>query len=426
MTDLLKSLTELALSAYRRASAEPHSLFDFIGTSAGDSVLNSASRAAGIASVPGAELDAFARALSAEPEFEALAYREGEHDPMVVHAGGGFRTSLQGLIGSLFASANIQTYFLGRANTESNFLRLVLEGFEELRRAVRGEKVRSIQITGYARIKLAKGAKIQTPWGHLYPAPEVRPEAMVFRPGASETSCILVEEILSEVRFDRSPNPPLLTEELTRLQRASLNASVLLPLSCALASNDTKSPAGPVSTWTTLLLPFQSGFGYSMPLLGPSLGPATDITGLVSEIDEWSRVVERAHSQTVDIAARRLVSAIGHRLDKADSLIDAVMVWENLVGTSNELTFRVTAALAKMLEPKPASRAEVRKKFANVYQVRSKLVHGVSVEQSDIHSACVDAIDVAIRAMRICYSRGGEWLSLSSNERAEAILLEWA
>src|SRR5207253_10145003 len=111
------------------------------------------------------------------------------------------------------------------------------------------------------------------------------------------------------------------------------------------------------------------------------------------------------------------------RLDSGDALVDAVMVWENLVGTSSEVTFRVTAALTKLLESDPSKRRAFRKSLAQIYDVRSRLVHGVAVEQSELSEAAKDAIALAIRALRACYRKGRDWLSLSSTERGDALLL---
>ena len=100
-------------------------------------------------------------------------------------------------------------------------------------------------------------------------------------------------------------------------------------------------------------------------------------------------------------------------MDRSISLIDALIAWENLVGTTSEVTFRVTVALAKPLEPDPTKRRDLRKELAKIYDIRSRVVHGATVEASVIDKACSDAIDIAVCALHICYRRGREWLSLS-------------
>lgn len=125
-----------------------------------------------------------------------------------------------------------------------------------------------------------------------------------------------------------------------------------------------------------------------------------------------------------EIAATRLVSAVVHREHYVDSLIDAVMVWENLLGTSSEVSFRVTAALARLLEPDVSKRRNFRKKLADVYDVRSRIVHGSKIDPAKVNEARNLAVDVAIRALREFYRRGDRWMAMSSTERSDSLLLE--
>lgn len=145
----------------------------------------------------------------------------------------------------------------------------------------------------------------------------------------------------------------------------------------------------------------------------------------IAKLEEWSGIVDSAHTPSLDIAAGRLASAAAYRADRSDALIDAVMVWENLVGTRNETTFRVTVALSKLLDSDPTRRRKLRKSLGKIYAIRSQVVHGVKTDMSKIDEACSEAIDVAVKVLRASYQKGPEWLSLSSEERADTILLEW-
>jgi hypothetical protein len=65
------------------------------------------------------------------------------------------------------------------------------------------------------------------------------------------------------------------------------------------------------------------------------------------------------------------------------------------------------------------------KELRDVYGVRSRVVHGAEVPQKDLQSATTQAITAAVQALRICYERGPEWQALTSEERANKVLLEW-
>ncbi|MGH9240777.1 MAG: hypothetical protein ACRD3G_22255 [Vicinamibacterales bacterium] len=160
-----------------------------------------------------------------------------------------------------------------------------------------------------------------------------------------------------------------------------------------------------------------------MPYLASNFAARVDIGESASDVEEWSRIVEEQHVSTVDLAARRLVSAIS-RPDRSDALIDAIIVWENLLGTKRKVSANVTRAIAQMLEDDPSRQLTLEASLRNVYDVRSRVVHGNLVEQGTVTAACRDAIDAAVRVLRVCYRKGSEWLKLDSTQRANAVLRE--
>lgn len=361
--------------------------------------------------------------IFAEPEFADLAPREGQLDPMLLYPDGGFTVPPRALIGSLFSSAFTLMYLRGSPTNEDTFVDTVLKGFEQLRRAIRGENVRAYRFTGIARFSLPEETQIQTPWGIIRPAP---PVSSVWRiPAMYEaiTDCVFAEERFVPVRFQRvsSPEPHFNAADL-----APSRSTYLFPLACALASKDIACPIAPLMTWSTLILPLQNVFINSMPqsIIIYTHNTQTNVGNEIAELEEWTRVVEQAHTSSVDIAARRLVSAIAHRTDRSDALIDAVMTWENLLGTETEVSYRVCASLAKLLEKDVTERDTLYKNLSEIYKVRNGLVHGGTIHASKVNKACSDAIEVAVRALRLSYLRGYEWLSLKSRERSHALLLE--
>lgn len=419
MAEILTSLTEMAVAVFREKKAggqKPPQWFDPIRS---DPVLDAAQRAASINVIERSDFREVMKAIFAEEDFAALRPQEGGLDPMLLHPGGGVRMTSDSIVAGIFSAAFLQMYFLRLSYEEGTYVRSVLENFDELRRALRGERVRAYLITGLAQVTLPEAKQIATPWGNIRPvAPGELPYIEI---GKAPTSCILAEQRLFPVVFDRAPSPERKFDPLDARPNHGL-----LPLACALASADPRKPAVPLITFSTFLLPFQgSFFGYSFAISGPSFNNPTDLSETIAEVENWARIVNSSHVPAVDVAARRLVSAIGHRIDKADALIDAVMVWENLVGTSNEVSFRVTAALAKLLEPDGKKRSSYRKQLSEIYGLRSRVVHGATVDAAAINSASTEAVAVAIQALRASYHRGREWLAMSSTERAEAILLEW-
>jgi hypothetical protein len=62
--------------------------------------------------------------------------------------------------------------------------------------------------------------------------------------------------------------------------------------------------------------------------------------------------------------------------------------------------FRVTAAAAHLLEPDPASRAELKSKLSKVYDARSKVIHGASLTGRVLSQRREEAIDAAVDSLR--------------------------
>lgn len=128
-------------------------------------------------------------------------------------------------------------------------------------------------------------------------------------------------------------------------------------------------------------------------------------------IERFASRLRQHHHESVAISVRRLLSSLA-RDDAEDGLIDAVMVWENLVGAENETTFRVTAALALLLETDPARRAVALRTFRAVYNCRSKVVHGAQLPaNTSLAKMRRIATETAVAALRRLYSDFPELLS---------------
>lgn len=335
---------------------------------------------------------------------------------------GGSRQGFDGVMMSLLSSASKQLYVQGIARTESSFARAVLENYDELKRALRGERIRVYAVRGIAGVKLDPSRKISTPWGTIRGI-DISSDHPVF-PGhfGPETTALLVSPLLVPVRITRDPDPPSLQPDPKDLEEF-LRVQILTPLVFALASRS-DTPVAPTITFQTTIPPFFDNGGYSSSLSPNPFIPTSTITSSdVKHIEDLARLLYDNYHDSLQIASIRVVSAISQRLDKSDALIDAITAWENLVGTRNETAYRVTAALALLLEPDPDKRVPLRKQLSDIYDVRSRVVHGATVDVQDITNASETAIRIALAAMLELYKRGGDWLSMKSSQRSERLIL---
>ena len=359
-----------------------------------------------------------------EPAFAPLLVEEDGRTPMLLTVTGGRRVTPESVLSDVFASAWLQIMLLGFRNDETTYVKLVVENYEELMKGMRGEKVKEFNVTGISGISLSKGLQVSTPWGTLRSVPDV--ENTTLRQLISQrptTTCTLVDERYVSVQMDASEDPEGNFD--STVERRDHNANLLFALSCVLALEDDAVAGGPIETWSTSFLPFSCSRGGSFPISPPSIPELVNIDEKVGVFETWAKIVASNHSEEMDFAVSRLMSAIVHRADARDSLVDAVMVWENLLGARSEVLFRVTTALTKLLVPE-AGREEqqaFRKRLRTVYNTRSDIVHGVTVEYSTAKEDRDVAVNVALKALRELYRRGEEWLAMSSNDRVDALLL---
>lgn len=146
----------------------------------------------------------------------------------------------------------------------------------------------------------------------------------------------------------------------------------------------------------------------------------------VAEVLRFHGLVQEKHPESLDIAMKRILSAVSQRWDATDAFIDAVIVWENAFGTSTETTFRVTGSIAKLLEPENAGeRAKLQKELKRLYEARSRLVHGAKEPKpEDAWAQRERTITVALDVLRRLYSERADLLELSSELRSAHLLLE--
>ncbi|MDQ4502205.1 HEPN domain-containing protein [Sinomonas sp. ASV322] len=359
-------------------------------------------------------------ALAQDGDLAGLASAEGQLDPIITYPGGSSRESILAL--SLLYPA-IRMAKVQPVNSEGEFCDLVLGNFASLKRAMRGEPVEITTVHGLNGISLPQDACIRTPWGIIIPIPE-EARASASSSGAAPTSAVLIGKKPSPVRISRDGAPEAMVSP--DFQSLEEHIRTLLPLAFVLGIDGGRHGA-PGLTFSTRIVPFASGFGAGRRTFGHPREVLAVEEGQIAGIERWARLIEANHTPSLNIAARKLGSAISERYDVDDRLIDGVICWESLVGTSSETLHRVTTALAILLETNIGERPQLVKKLKETYDARSKVVHGTEVSETKRRAAADHSVEIAVRALRLIYSAGSEWTEGASESRANRIILgEWA
>lgn len=184
-----------------------------------------------------------------------------------------------------------------------------------------------------------------------------------------------------------------------------------------------------VSPWRADVDPL--GFGHSVSWRNPQTLPLILPAKLTkAEADDWEKWIKLVDSQrvpSVEVAITRLLLAETERKDPVDVLIDAVIAWENLVGSSNgEPTLRVSAALAWLLAKDSTERAKLQNDFAKLYNLRSRIVHGSGVlTVNEATTKPQEAVKIALDALREIFENRPELLKecKDSTERSKKLIL---
>ena len=350
----------------------------------------------------------------------------------------------------MFSEALIQNAWrvleeAGETPAPDQFGRQVAKALPFARGALAKEKLTITARAGITGLRLPDDTtEIQLPWGRLRLATDTdrrsAPPSLEGKlTGSSDRGQVEIDyagdlvlevDVPYRIRFgnvnlgaDSQWPVELVSSEV--LERRLETLAVALLLSWEEPVRPTMAP-----TWRRFADPitFGTSMAWSDPRRLPAFVPVLLTTEEVSRWQEWIEQVDKCRVPSIAIALRRTLQATAERTDPTDALVDAVIAWENLVGSSQgEPTLRVSAALAWLLGDTAADRKEIRKQVSDLYALRSKVVHGARVlDPQQAHKERGTALDIAIRALRVLFSQRTELLTdcKDSTERSLRLLLD--
>jgi len=343
---------------------------------------------------------------------------------------GGGTTHLGIVIGSFVEQTLARMRFLD-ALTEENIESFVRESLDQLRKFSRGEEISILFLTGLIGIEvdapLDRGS-----WG-IRPSSGLAINELphVGEPGSRSVLWTRTpHRLLSAARADVSEDQinamfNELNERATNFQAELRRRTMSLQfglLAWAVESGH-ESPINVLTTSSWSLIPLsqtqspfplsQDGHAHSTHLDAEDLNIVADI------IEEIGEVTPR-----LDVALSRMIRVASERRDPVDALIDAVVAWENMVGSKAETTFKVCAAMAWLLEPdEEEKRFALFSKAKKIYALRSDLVHGsVDADPNLAPKYGQEALAISVRAFRRIHA-DSTLKELRSSSRSERLLM---
>ncbi|WP_152513366.1 HEPN domain-containing protein [Nocardiopsis baichengensis] len=301
------------------------------------------------------------------------------------------------------------------------------------RRIVEGKQAQVYTIVGLGGVRLEDNQSIDLSFGRLIAVQEAALEAIVrHRDLQQRTQAFLLVptplKIMGNISGDAEVDQFYKkNSDVFESHRGDLEYNILRTrLALLLASTDERLVASPV-TFQTTLEPLTSSSGYSWLPIDFS-GASVNISAETAlRVKNWSNILKERHPKSLNIAARRLLSAVSTRFDATDALIDAVVAWENMFGSPQEATLRVTGAMAKILEQNSFDdRKKLKSRLGEIYAARSDLIHGSHGKEptrSAIYTYRQEAIRYALDALRWLYDNP-TLLKKNSADRSLSILLD--
>jgi hypothetical protein len=335
--------------------------------------------------------------------------------------GKGWRVDASELGPALVRSAAQRIWAEQGAEHADSLVNTSKRALAEFRRLCAGDKVEGLVLTGFEGVALGS-VRVELPWGALRAA---SPREREIRPFGRPPSAVLESRIPLRLTLGEPDAGHDLHDSALIALLASQEQQVALALLLAVRRDELVVGR---AVWRTEFVPGDDARGFggraetATPVLtaGEALKPP-EADALVS----MARRVADHYDHSIEVAVRRTLSAVRERSDPEDALIDAVIAWENLFGhgESAEVSFRVTTALARLLDSDPAARRSRRSGLAEVYRTRGQLVHGRGPASSQaLHDNKEAAIVTTIEAMRTLFEARPELIA--DKERGLRVIME--
>lgn len=318
---------------------------------------------------------------------------------MISRSGRGGSTQATFLATSLLVNAEPRAWLAGEL-TLDGYLKAVRDELAVARKLASGEEVPLPAAIGLQAVSVPEGFRLETPWGTLrQPDPWQKRWAPVGADLVLITSFPMAVQIRAwEVEETPTLPDPAFFEPLRTLEQTldQLRLALLL-------GSKSETPAALTTTWRFLPDPFQiPAFSWGVDQSRQLAAAISDTE--VSEIERWTRLVAERFDGKLDLATRRLLSALTNRPSGEDGLVDAMIALESLFGSrpAGRIRTHIAKAVNALLGGDSEARAERHRLVRRLYDRRKDVVHGghlESIEAEDARAAATRLVTEAMRAL---------------------------
>lgn len=320
--------------------------------------------------------------------------------------------------------------------------REVLTHLDAVRRAARGDEAHVRALIAFTGFTTKDGANIQTPWGHLRPLtereneltpPSLEGAVSGTHPDGTHVTVSYAGELILDTqlpyalvgtphRLDEPRHmPSFAAADDFRHRIEAVQLAGLLAVDRPAGSQLIARVA-----WIQIADPLAHGprMQWSDTRTAPSFFPHQLSHDECASYGRWCELIRRHRAPPIEIAIRRVISAAHIRTEPADRLVDAVIAWENLFGTSEgEPRLRISAAMAWLLADSVSTREQLQARLRSLYDARSKIVHGGLVDNRLIADDANDAFGFAVKTLAALFRDKPELITLGDGAARSLRLL---
>lgn len=142
---------------------------------------------------------------------------------------------------------------------------------------------------------------------------------------------------------------------------------------------------------------------------------------------DWQQLTGTAFGRPlkhIDVTIDKLPLLLDGSTNPFDLLLNSVIVWENLFGSTVDASLRITAAAAWVLERETEKRVQRFKQLKEIYNLRSRVVHGAEPLHPKHFEQVFEARETTFALVREVLEHYPSLINLkSSSDRSQKILL---
>lgn len=203
------------------------------------------------------------------------------------------------------------------------------------------------------------------------------------------------------------------------------NMSDVMPFACAICSRK-DHPVSVRCECSTDIDPFTWGgtsiYGTSIRnILYPEVLDGEDL----NRLSQWIEKISDIDDSKIEIAKRRLRSALLEKYNPEDSFIDCIIGLESLFGQRSEIGFTLATCISKLLYDDIACRGDKFDEIKKLYNMRSNIIHnGKIIEYKEMNKYRDQALELLTACLKKLYEDRSGLMKMEIPDRVKKIALQ--